>query len=549
MGIFSDSRMNTQHIDGFSSISLKYRFLFGLKQDSRILIIGNYHHALLSDVKKHFSNVRFIMYAAELQHLSNRDKYDLICLDCYTDWGNPNIEQMILAARAVIDTCGILVMAATNRFSIDNAIAKIRRKPIPLRGHSPWGYEKILKRTGFGNIKKFLAFPTLQTPDEYIETEFGDMEFPSYISFVHKMLHWLRVYKYVHADYFYIASIQSISKLDMLIAYANKMMSDYIDPQNQLLLERFYLRSRGALLLLLSDRQKNYRVIIRIAVSDIVNAVISRNKAFTDKIHSLSVATPHITSLVPKTITTFEYRDCQVYVETRMPGILVWKRSRNQAIEKISHQESYEFIYNFNNATKQEVVVEANVFSDIIGNDLARIKHAFKESDDLVAVICNIQTQLYDYFIGKKLYVVWGHGDFGYGNILCNPKSGHIQGIIDWDTHVPRELPGVDFCNLLLQKESIDFNGKISPTLQKLQKMILRSGKLDVGIDGYGKNDFNLCVTDLQLYLCITALRFIKRSLPYSNEFETKKNDYMAILRIVNSTVEEILKTRHSISA
>ena len=549
MGISSDSQIHTPQIDNFSSIALKYRFLFGLTHGSRILIVGHYHQALLKDIEKFFHTVHFVMQPDELRHLSKGEKYDLICLDCYTDWSNNNVAELVGACKVALNASGSLVMATTNRFSLENIVAKIRRKSRSLNGLTLRGYAKALKHAGFNNTHAFLVFPTLRSPDEYIETEFGDVELPSYVSRVHKILHWLGVYKYVHADYLYIAAAEPISKFDAFVMHTNEKMSGHIIPQDRLLLERFDLRNRGALILMLSDRGKECRYVVRVAVLDTINAVISRNKSFTDKIHTLTTLTPHMISLVPKTIGTFEYRDCPAYVETRMPGILAWKVSANYAIEKVVYKECFEFIYNFNSATKHDMIIDREIFSEIIGSDLQQFKSAFKESSDIGAVILSIEYQLANYFIGKNLSMVFGHGDYGYGNILCDRATGHVQGVIDWDTHVQKELPGVDFCNLLLQKASMEFDGKIAPTLNKLQQTVQRNGKLDATLVGYGKDDFNLSVTDLRLYLCIAALRFIKRSLPYSNEFNMKKDDYIDILGAANCALKEALEIRHGASA
>lgn len=549
MGISSDSHIDTPQSDNFSSISLKYRFLFGLTQDSRILIIGNYHRALLKDVEKYFLTVHFVMQPAELQQLNKDEKYDLICLDCYTDWGNVSIVELVGTAKLALNASGSLVMVAANPFSLESTLTKIRGKSKSVKGLSSRGYIKALKYAGFNKIHTFLVFPTLRSPDEYIDIGFGEVELPSYVSFVHKAFRWLGVYKYLHTDYLYIASADSVSKFDTFVAHTNKNMSGYVIPSQQLRLQRFDLRNRGALILMLSDSKKKHRFVIRVAVSDTVNAVIARNKSFTDKIHSLAASAPAIVSLVPKTVMTFEYRNCPVYVEMRMPGILVWKQSRNCKVEKTAYKESFEFIYNFNSSTKQEMTVETKIFHDIIGNDLKRFRPAFREFSDIDTVILSIESQLARYFIGRKIFLVWGHGDYGYGNILCERATGHLRGVIDWDTHVQTELPAVDFCNLLLQKASTEFDGKISQTMKKLQRMVQHSGKLDTTLAGYGKDDFNLSVTDLQLYLCIAALRFIKRSLPYSGEFNMKKDDYMNVLRAADYTIQETLAAGYGASA
>ena len=145
MGTCSDNGTNVPQIDNFSSISLKYRFLFGLTRDSRILIVGHYHQALLKDIKKCFHTVHFIAQPAELLSRGNDDKYELICIDCCTDWSNGNIAELLIAAKAVLNASGSVVIAAANRYSLDSIFARIRRKSTSLKGYTFRGYVKNLK--------------------------------------------------------------------------------------------------------------------------------------------------------------------------------------------------------------------------------------------------------------------------------------------------------------------------------------------------------------------------------------------------------------------
>lgn len=533
-------------VDTFSSIALKYQFLFGLNKESRILLVGPYYQAIAQDLRQHFVTVHSAACPSDVSMLAADNSYDLICLDAYRDWTDSRVGELIIKARSCLAHNGTLVVAATNRLSIDRLLAKLRRRVVSLmHGLTPGGYKKALTAVGFSGIAEFMVFPTLRTADEYVNTAHGDIELPAYVSIIHKIFHRLRIFRYVHGDLLYIATVESSGGLEAFAKQVNRQIAAHGLAYDPLHLERFDMRDRGALMLMLSDSAKKHRVVARVTVSDLVNSVVSKNASFTDRIHSLVTLNARIIDLVPKTIATFEYRSCFVYVENRIPGVLVWKVSGNRRIEKRAYAESFEFINAFNIATATEKTVDSDLFDELIGHDLSSIKSAMGGLKGIDVIVKNIELRLRQYFTGRQVSTVWGHGDFGYGNILCDPSSGNIQGVIDWDTHVLNELPGVDFCNLVLQKSSRDFDGDVAKALEEMSRTIERSGVLDITLPQYGKGVFHFTAQDYEICLCLAGIRMIKRSIPYQKEFSLRKAGYAKILAVAERILTKAM-TRNS---
>jgi hypothetical protein len=522
-------------VDTFSSLALKYKFVLGLGKRSRILLLGPYYQAISQDLRQYFADVHSAVSPGDASRVAAGNSYDLVCLDAYSDWTDDRVDELITTARSYLADNGTLVVAATNRLSIERFLAYLRRRVVNLmQGQTPGGYRKALAAVGLSRVTEFMVFPSLRTADEYVTTAHGDIELPAYVSFLHKIFHRLGFFRYVHGDFLYIATVESGGGLDAFMKLVDGQIAAGGHAHEPLQLERFDMRDRGALMFMLSDSAKNRRVVARVAVSGGVNSVIARNTSFTDSIHSLPRLDARIMGLVPKTIAAFEYRDGFVYVENRIRGVLVWKVSGDSRIERRAYTESFDFINAFNIATATEKIVDSDLFDEMIGHDLDSIEAAMDEYEGIGVIVRHIGSHLRRHFMHRSVATVWGHGDFGYGNILCDPASGEIHGVIDWDTHVQNELPGVDFCNLVLQKTSVDYNGDVAKTMEALSRAIEHSGALDVTLPEYGNGHFHITTLDYEVCLCLAGLRMIKRSIPYRKEFLLRKAGYAEILRVVD---------------
>jgi hypothetical protein len=275
--------------------------------------------------------------------------------------------------------------------------------------------------------------------------------------------------------------------------------------------------------------------VVRVATSDVVNTITSKNMAFTKRIHELEALPSNITNLVPRTIAVFQHGESTVYVEERKPGILAWKAARNPSVEKSIYRQSFVFIHAFNLATCEQQLVDPSFFDELLGGGLTTLSSAFADVANIDLVIQRIRELLWTHFTDRRIFIVWGHGDYGYGNILCDDVTGRIQGVIDWDTHVAKELPAIDFCNLLLMKHSEELGGNylVPAALRSLCEKVARTGILDPNLPGYYHRDFHLGPKDLVVCLCVAAIRFIRRSAGYPQEHQLHKPENVETIKLI----------------
>jgi O-antigen/teichoic acid export membrane protein len=64
--------------------------------------------------------------------------------------------------------------------------------------------------------------------------------------------------------------------------------------------------------------------------------------------------------------------------------------------------------------------------------------------------IAQVRAELCDALAGRHVAVGWVHGDFVPGNVLVDPGSARVTGIVDWELAHPADLPLVDIATVLL---------------------------------------------------------------------------------------------------
>ena len=66
------------------------------------------------------------------------------------------------------------------------------------------------------------------------------------------------------------------------------------------------------------------------------------------------------------------------------------------------------------------------------------------------AALDRLQRDLHEALEGRVLTTAFVHGDFWLGNVIADPGTGRVAGIIDWERADPRGLPVLDAMTLLL---------------------------------------------------------------------------------------------------
>ena len=98
-------------------------------------------------------------------------------------------------------------------------------------------------------------------------------------------------------------------------------------------------------------------------------------------------------------------------------------------------------------ATGEQVTVDAALLGHWVDERMALVSPAVREP----ALLERLGTVLRGAWEGREVSVSWVHGDFWPANVLFEPVTLAVTGIIDWEWAAPRELPAHDLCYLLLQ--------------------------------------------------------------------------------------------------
>gem|GEM_PF-3873351 len=512
---------STSNADDLVSTAAKLRFLLGLSGKSSVLLIGEFCNEYLEDLEKIFGYVcRYDCWIDFTEDISDERMFDLVIFD-----GRRNsrvldrFSKIIRSVNRFIKPAGIVLIFSHNRYELSAIKSNLNGKS-SLKGLLPWDIKRISKAAGFGFIREFSLAPDVYMPEEYVSTECGSVELRADVRWIVKLLNYLGLHRFLHGGYFYIIARGSDNScLQQLKTVFMLLPEGELPPDQDIKLERFYLRNRGSLLLVLLNNATCTKYLARIATSRKINSVLSRNREAVDRIHNLPEIAPEIRMKIPRIVDKRDLNGANIYIEEYKTCVIAWKLRRDPALDRVIYSNAFEFIYKFNLGTRKQQTVTDQLFDKIIGHDLDRLGKAFAENNYQVIWVNRVRDLLYSWFSGRQITVVIGHGDYGPGNILCDEKSGALLAVIDWDTYVGKELPGVDFLNYRLQQLRNAREWDLVAAIGDLYQELAGREYPDTRMPGYNESDFGITCKDLIAYLCITVIRFARRSVPYRKEF------------------------------
>jgi hypothetical protein len=166
---------------------------------------------------------------------------------------------------------------------------------------------------------------------------------------------------------------------------------------------------------------------------------------------------PSLQKVFPQILAQGEFEKQAYFLESRVKGAPLSRLFMpNEVFRKIC-----DALFSF----WHEVQFRCGAFVDIDGNKFAQL---FQQP--LANLIAWAQPprqydkglrRLEDYFdrqfSGQRLFLGLVHGDFSTKNILANPKSFELSGIIDWDIAARQSLPFLDVLHFFVRLDSSSF--------------------------------------------------------------------------------------------
>ena len=523
------------------SIASKYRFLFNLNSESRILLLGEHSEELHQDFVEVFDHVYLMAGRFPQEEIAQGAPYDLIFVSSFSaatlTWFTLNVSQICRFARPD----AVLLVAVPRRMGIQNITRWRINYELIRSSRSVRAYRKLIKDAGFKEIRENLMVPDHNNPDDFIDANVGTIELRSNINPIIALAVTTGIYRYLHRDIMFIAYRDMDNAFSLFLGQLHKELEKIGVYCKALTIDRFCLRTRGSIIVFVTELNSSSGFVVRISPCDAVDRVTRMNCQWLNRIHQNDKFSQVDQCLVPQNLAAFRYRDCMVYVETRSAGVIAWKYEMRPRVEGRLFECACRFLYSFNCAFKEKLHADRRVFDEIIGHDLRKVEQQLLSSQLNRSIVSDIRGALESLLMRRDMQLVVGHGDFGYGNILYNVRDGKISGVIDWDTAISRELPTVDLINLIILRVRRDLRCDTAVAIDQLFENPELRLKLSWDRNFYDEREFGLRRHDFAVSLCVAGIRTVTRSLNFPDEFHDRIATGNNTLRSINRILQQLV--------
>jgi len=240
----------------------------------------------------------------------------------------------------------------------------------------------------------------------------------------------------------------------------------------------------------------------------------------------------HIKNLIPFPVERGSYQGVSIYIETMIPGKLAWKATRRKVRDTI-YKEAIDFIFQLNKHTKENTLLDKDKLESLFEQDLQRFNKNTSINNELKNNILKMISIIKNKLLGRKIWLVASHGDYGYGNILVDPSTGNLLGVIDWDTGRKEEFPWIDMINLEIQNKRSNNINRLSEAIRALASRLSFADLIN-NCSIY-EREFNVGNGVFKILFYIALIRYMGRAAQYETIFNAEQNEYLESFNCLNT--------------
>lgn len=522
-GIALESEKNNNESSYSTGDSLL--LLMGLHRECRVLVVGEILEKWGSVFRNTFTCPH--MFTRQFDPHS----FELILYHSSVAISSKDFSAEIKQSRSLLSDHGTFLLFAENFRSFSNLKLLWKRQFSSLTGKlffSLSAYEKVLKNAGYRTVRHFLPMPGLNNLEELVAAGCKALELPHYVHPLIRLISNMGISRYFVDGYVLFGGAERFEASDFF-RQINETLSNQTDiRQPECVLGRLDIRLRGALVLFVSEKNSMIHYIVRVVSDPSIDAIVSKNHLFLETLHADIGDATTLLHLLPKPLCRMEYSGTPVYLETMVDGVPAWKVNSHALKERIFRDSIY-FLMQLSRFTEKPVLLQRERLLELFNDDRNRLKDVPSIDTGFRERIIQLLNTLVDCLTDREICLNASHGDYGYGNILVDPSSGELRGVIDWDTGRRHDLPGIDFINLLVQKERTERNCGVLDAFSIVVNRGLSEANLgilkELGVAG-------------QLVAAIVYLafvRYVSRSAQYPQVFIREQSDYIGILDLMQS--------------
>ncbi|MEA5115731.1 MAG: phosphotransferase [Geobacteraceae bacterium] len=502
--------------------------IFGLAPESPVLLVG----AGPSGWREVFPTATVCPRFPRNGYLP--DKFELVVYHCAAAADARAFREDVAAAAENLAGKGSILALAENACSFRN-LKRLARGEWALfasklfRGSRRC--EKELKKLGFEEIRRFYALPSLEQPEELVALGSPLLELPHYW---HPLIHYAKkfgLYRALADGVVLFAGSVPLETAGIVRFVIDSLSQCDEQATGRWTVERIDIRKRGAVVLFLTDVSSGQGIIARVVSDSGIDRIISKNHNFLESLASNPSLGQDFRDLLPRPLCRLEYAGSTVYVETMLRGLPAWKVNRGP-LQAVISRNALEFLMLLGSATGKVELLQDDALDGLFRDDLALIENSSVISPDFRENLLRLVRELTDRLSGREVRMATSHGDYGYGNILVDQRSGALTGVIDWDTARLRDLPGIDLFNLQVQQERAARNCGACEAFSSVIRGSWRNQRLQPYLEELG---IDKEMTGMALYL--SFLRYTTRALQYPDLFLEEQEDFRSILGLLRGAV------------
>ncbi|HEU5219817.1 MAG TPA: phosphotransferase [Gemmatimonadales bacterium] len=503
--------------DPYANAALKYAALIDLEPGARVSLQGPYW----SRMTQEFQSAGFPVST------SNRADCAFVGLDLTELRNRGAIRGAILGLKESLKPNGIAAVLTTNAL----APGKLGR------GLTPGETRRAIAGAGLSLMREYLPLPTLESV-EMFQACFGQtIHLRREERWVRRMMARIGLYQILHGEHLFFLTGDLMQDRLPMAWVARWHLAGMGEDPGPLATQRFYLRRRGALLVVLSDEYDTRRMVLRVATSDAVADVLERNATFGEKVRTHPPLDEGLRRLIPRSMGSFVEQGRRTFMEEYLEGEPAWMLGARGRLERHVRTQAFDILRRLQQATVQPAPIDDRTIERLIGSTIAAVASRFDSTSGTIGLLSEMRERFASGFSGRTLPLVWSHGDYGLGNLLTDPH-GNVTALIDWDTFVEADLPGIDWCHFVLSSDRNAGLGVMASTRALIERG-RATGYLAPDFKGYGMDDYGLNTGDMIRIPCLATLRDLARSAVYPSEFRGDESGYLHRFGLLNQMLAE----------
>jgi aminoglycoside phosphotransferase len=207
------------------------------------------------------------------------------------------------------------------------------------------------------------------------------------------------------------------------------------------------LRTRSdAAVFVVGPRGAAPAAVVKLAMTAVASASLACERAALVAL-ALEGALGQWRTLLPRVLASGSAEGRTYVVERLLPGVDARSlRANGHAAPELAAAHAIGLLHR---ATASELVVCADSLARWLDAPLRVLERTPTIRQDIPALarLCEV---LHDSLEGRRVATSWSHGDYWLGNVLIDPRTRAVTGIVDWEHARPHEPSPLDLAHLLL---------------------------------------------------------------------------------------------------